>query len=150
MKRPHMLIAAILIALLAAAPAWGASRPAKPLAGGRYEGTTSRASSALTLKVARSGRSVTLSLPILPTYCATPGHVLIQHVAPARISTRGAFTATVSYEGLFTSGLVARGYVKGRFNGRHAAGTVRSEFLQVEGCDGTSAFSALVPAPRKG
>lgn len=143
-------IAALAVAMTAAAPAWGAAPPAKPLAGGRYAGATSHAASALTLKVSRNRRSVTLSLPILPTYCATPGHVLIQHTSAARISTRGAFTATISYEGLFTSGLLAKGYVKGRFNGRHATGTVRSEFLKLEGCNGSSPFSALAPAPSKG
>lgn len=141
MRTPRIAVA-LAVALAAAAPAWGASKPAKPLAGGRYQGTTSHASSALTLKVARSRKSVTLSLPILPTYCATPGRVLIQHATPARISTRGAFAATITYEGLFTSGLLAKGYVKGRFNGRRATGTVRSEFLQVEGCDGSTSFSA--------
>lgn len=142
-----VLVAALAVAAPVAAPAWGASRPAKPLAGAHYEGATSHASSALTLKVARSGRTVTLSLPILPTYCATPGHVLIQHTSPAHISARGAFTATITYEGLFTSGTVAKGYLKGRFNGRRATGTVRSEFLQVQGCNGSSSFSAS--APRK-
>ncbi|HXD53385.1 MAG TPA: hypothetical protein VN618_01395 [Solirubrobacteraceae bacterium] len=146
--RSVRIAVALFAALAVAAPAWGASRPAKPLAGARYEGTTSHASSALTLKVARSGRTVTFSLPILPTYCATPGHVLIQHTIPARISARGAFTATITYDGLFTSGTVAKGYVKGRFNGRRATGTVRSEYLQVQGCDGSSAFSASAPRKR--
>lgn len=141
--------AAAAAALLPAAPAWGASAPARPLAGGHYEGATSHASSPLTLKVGRNGRAVTVSLPVLPTYCATPGHVQIQHTSPARISAHGTFTATIAYEGLFTSGPTAKGYLKGRFNGRRVTGTIRSEFLQLTGCDGSSAFSASVPAPKK-
>jgi hypothetical protein len=140
---------ACLCLLGAPAVSGASSRPAKPLKGARYEGTTVRQKAAVTLKVAKSGQSVTVSLPILPTYCATPGHVQVQHTSPARISSHGAFTATISYEGLFSSGTTGKAHFKGKFNGRRASGTVRSEFLQVKGCDGSTTFSLLAPAPKK-
>jgi hypothetical protein len=136
---------------LAAAPvALAATKPpAKPVKNARYEGATVRGKAAMTLKVAKTGKTVTVSLPILPTYCATPGHVQVQKTSPAKISSKGAFSGTISYEGLFTSGTTGKAYFKGKFNGRRASGTVRSEFLQVKGCDGSTTFSVAVPAPVK-
>jgi hypothetical protein len=132
---------------LAAAPAaWAASRaPAKPLKGARYAGTTARGKVAITLKVARNAKTVSVSLPIEPTYCATPGHVQVQHSTPARISRRGAFSGTISYEGLFSSQTTGKIYFKGTFNGKRATGSVRSEFLLLKGCDGATGFSARTP-----
>jgi hypothetical protein len=123
--------------------------PAKPVKGARYEGATVRGKAAMTLKVAKNGKTVQVSLPILPTYCATPGHVQVQHTSPAKISSSGAFSATISYEGLFTSGTTGKAYLKAKFNGRRATGSVRSEFLQVKGCDGSTTFAVAVPAPAK-
>ncbi len=153
MKRPRRSLRAVAagsLCLVAVPTAVAASKPpAKPLKGARYEGTTVREKAALTLKVARNGKTVQVSLPSLPTFCATPGHVQVQHTSPAKISSKGAFAGTISYEGLFTSGTTGKAYFRGKFNGRRATGTVRSEFLKVTGCDGSTTFSVAVPAPPK-
>lgn len=138
------------LCLVAVPAAVAASRPpAKPVKNARYEGATVRGKAAMTLKVAKTGKTVTVSLPILPTYCATPGHVQVQKTSPAKISSKGAFSGTISYEGLFTSGTTGKAYFKGKFNGRRASGTVRSEFLKVTGCDGSTTFAVAVPTPLK-
>jgi len=150
MRNPLRLLA-IGAAFLAAAPAaLAASKPpAKPVKGANYEGATASRKSTIRLKVARSGRSVTVWLGVLPTSCKESGQGPIQKTAAARISSSGAFKGTISYEGLFTSGVTAKAYFSGHFNGRKATGTVRAEFLKVTGCNSTSAFTAALPAPPK-
>jgi hypothetical protein len=149
--RSRLRLAAIACMLcLAAAPAaWAAATPAAPVKGANYEGTTVRKSSTIRLKVARNGKAVTVWLGVLPAECAASGQGPIQHTSPARISSKGAFKGTITYEGLFTSGVTAKAYFSGHFNGRKATGTVRGEFLKVTGCNATSAFTATLPAPAK-
>ncbi len=149
--RTPLRLAVIGIVCLAAAPAaWAASKPpAKPVKGASYEGATVNKRSTIRLKVARSGKSVTVWLGVLPAGCAASGQGPVQKTAPARISSKGAFKGTISYEGLFTAGVTAKAYFSGHFNGRKATGTVRAEFLKVTGCNTTSAFTAALPAPVK-
>lgn len=146
MRNPLRLAAIGVVCLVAAPAAWAASKPVK---GASYEGTTAAKKSTIKLKVARSGKSVTVWLGKLPAACASSGQGPIQKTAAARISSSGAFKGTISYEGLFTSGLTAKAYFSGHFNGRKASGTVRAEFLKVAGCNTTSAFTAAVPPPAK-
>jgi hypothetical protein len=147
--RNRLTLAAIACSCLAAPAAWAATTPAKPVKGANYEGATVRKKSTIRLKVARSGKAVTVWLGVLPSDCAASGQGPIQHTSPARISSRGAFKGTIAYEGLFTSGVTAKAYFTGHFNGRKATGTVRGEFLKVSGCNSTTTFTAALPAPPK-
>ena len=150
MRNPLRLVAVGALCLVATPAAWAAAKPpAKPVKGANYEGATASKKSTIKLKVARSGKSVTVWLGVLPTGCAASGQGPIQKTAAARISSTGAFKGTISYEGLFTSGVTAKAYFSGRFNGRRATGTVRAEFLKVSGCDSTTTFAAALPAPPK-
>jgi hypothetical protein len=144
MSRPRTFLLVFLAAQVAGTGI-AAARVAPPVKGARYSGATTRSKSALTMKVARSGRTVAVSLPIPPVYCERPAIVQIQKGKPARITKRGRFKGTISYEGLFTTGITAKVYFEGRFNGKRASGRVRSEFLQVTGCDGTTRFTAKKP-----
>jgi hypothetical protein len=113
-----------------------------PVKGARYLGATVQSKSIVTLKVARNGRTVSVSVSAAPVYCGKPSVVQFEKTKPAKISTHGAFKASISYEGLFTPGVSARVYVEGRFNGKVATGKARSEFLTVSGCNGKTSFSA--------
>ncbi len=132
--------AAVSVLALAASAAPAAA--AGPVKGAKYAGLTARGSDTVTLKVARTGRSVSVSIPAAPVFCERPAVVQIQKSTPARITKKGAFKGSITYEGLFTTGATAKVYFQGRFNGKRATGTVRSEFLQVTGCDGSTGFAA--------
>jgi hypothetical protein len=150
MRNPLRLALIGIVCLAAPTAAWAASKPpAKPVKGANYEGATISRKSTIKLKVARSGKSVTVWLGTLPSACAETGQGPIQKTAPARISSKGAFKGTISYEGLFTAGVDAKATFSGHFNGRKATGTVRAEFLKVSGCNSTSAFTASLPTPAK-
>ena len=145
-------VAVVACSCAAAAPAaWATSKPpVKPaVKGATYEGATALKKSTIRLTVARSGKAVKVWLGVLPTSCAESGQGIYQITSPARISSKGAFKGTISYEGLFVSGIDAKAYFSGHFNGRRATGSVRSEFLKVTGCNTTSAFTAALPAPAK-
>ncbi len=83
-----------------------------------------------------------VSIPIAPDYCNTPGRPLVQLTKPAKISKSGAFSGTISYELILKPQITAKTCFKGRFSGKKVTGTVRSEFLLVKGCDGSTSFSA--------
>jgi hypothetical protein len=129
-------------AVLAVTASGTVAEAAAPVKGARYAGLTAHGKGLMTLKVARSGRSVSVSIPAAPVFCARPAIVQIQKSTPARITRKGTFKGSISYEGLFTSGLTVKVYYQGRFNGKRVTGTVRSEFLQVTGCNGSTSFSA--------
>jgi hypothetical protein len=138
----RVVCAAVSAIALVASAAPAAAAAAGPVKGARYTGLTARGSDTVTLKVARTGRSVSVSIPAAPVFCARPAVVQIQKSTPARISKKGTFKGTIAYEGLFTTGVTAKVYYQGRFNGKRATGTVRSEFLQVTGCNGSTSFAA--------
>ena len=115
MRNPLRLVVVGALCLVATPAAWAAAKPpAKPVKGASYEGATASKKSTIKLKVARSGKSVTVWLGVLPTGCAASGQGPIQKTAAARISSRGAFKGTISYEGLFTSGVTAKAYFSGQ------------------------------------
>jgi hypothetical protein len=126
-----------VLAFTATALAWS-----PPVKGARYPGATVQSKSIVTLKVARNGRTVSVSVSAAPVFCGKPAVVQFEKSKPASISKRGAFKATIAYEGLFTPGISADVYVEGRFNGKLATGRARSKFLTVTGCDGTTSFTA--------
>jgi hypothetical protein len=148
------------ICLAAAPAAWAATKaPAKPVRGALYEGETAREGTAtvtggkrvrekstVLLTVARNGRTVKLAIAVLPSSCTKTGQGPIPKTSPARISSRGAFSGTITYEELFTPGVDAIAHFSGHFNGRRATGTIRSQFLKLPSCDSSTSFSAAIPS----
>ena len=150
----------VLCACFAVAPAaWAATQP--PVKGAHYEGVTAaegptivqgkalRRKAAVLLKVAKNGKTVTVLFPSLPTSCAAPGQGAIEKTSPARISSKGAFKGTMTFTGVFNPAVTAKASFSGHFNGRHASGTLRSEFLTVQGCNNSTTFTAAAPPPAK-
>ena len=156
-------LALILCSCLALAPAaWAAAKaPAKPIKGAQYEGVTAREGpavlerasgrkkSTILLRVAKSGKSVKVLVPVLPTGCAQTGQGPIETSTPARISSKGAFSGTIVYKGVFSPKITAKAVFSGRFNGRHASGTLRAEFVTAQNCNVSTTFTATAPAPKK-
>ena len=159
MRAPR-LAAVIAICLAVAPAAWAASKaPAKPVRGAQYEGKTAREGTAtvtggkrvrekatVLLKVAKNGRTVKVALALLPSSCTETGQGAIPKTSPARISSRGAFSGTISYQGLFAPGVDAIAHFSGHFNGRRASGTIRSQFLKLPSCNSSTSFSAAIPS----
>jgi hypothetical protein len=150
----------VLCACLAAAPAaWAATKP--PVKGAHYEGVTAaegptivqgkavRKKANVLLKVAKSGKSVTVLVPSLPTSCAAPNQGAIEKTSPVHISSKGAFKGTMTYVGVFDPSVTAKASFSGHFNGRRASGSIRSEFLKATGCNNSTTFTATAPAPPK-
>ena len=83
-----------------------------------------RGKAAMTLKVRqdRQDGDRLAADPAAPT-ARLPGTCQVQKTSPARISSKGAFSGTISYEGLFTDRRDrARPTSAGSFNGRRASG----------------------------
>jgi hypothetical protein len=137
---------AVLIALATAAVALAAG----PKKGATYSGTLERAKEPITLKVAKNGKSVTVSVQVAPFYCegGSAGERQISKAVP--IAKDGSFNSTIAYEFVPTHAKTTKLYVKGKFSGKSAKGTARSEFglqsLQAAGelakCNGSTKFSA--------
>ena len=163
MSRRYLRLTVILGSCLAAAPAaWAAtSAPAKPVKGAQYEGVTAREGTTITagktvrrkstvlLRVAKSGKAVTVLVAVLPSTCTETGQGAVEKTSPVRISSRGAFHGTITYKGIFDPGVTAKASFKGHFNWRRASGSLNAEFLKVKGCNTATTFTATAPAPKK-
>jgi hypothetical protein len=108
------------------------------------EGHTQRfkALAPISLHVAGSGRSVTVSFPsVVPLlYCFTTEQVHVQSTKPAKISASGAFRATVDQRFVAGPGEPAIvQVVSGRFSGGKVTGTIHTEAAE---CSGSTTFSA--------
>jgi hypothetical protein len=118
----------VLLALLAAT---GIALAAQPVKGGTYSGKfTTAPSESVTFKVSKNGAKVfgLKVSPSPPNKCGSGGPPPKQSSKPAAISSKGKFTATVSYETV--SGKVfATAKVTGKFL-KHGAesGIVASKF----------------------
>ena len=97
---------------------------------------------AITLKVSKSGNSVTVNAPRAPLYCEGGGAPERQITKPASISKGGSFSGSIAYEFIFTHKITAKLLFKGKFSGHAVKGTARSEFVLAKGCDGSTTFSA--------
>jgi hypothetical protein len=148
----HRTLAITLALTLAGA---AAALAAGPLNGKTYEGGApsygvsseghrqrTHAGGNVVLRVARSGRSVTVgfssSAPVL--YCNTQEQVHVQSTHPASISASGSFKAAVSER--FRAGPGPPAIVQvvsGQFSGRAARGTIRTRAAE---CSGVASFSA--------
>jgi hypothetical protein len=133
----------LILCVLAVPAAAAAATPSGPIKGAHYAGVTSHSSSAITLKVSRNGKSVQVSMSVEPSFCSTKAFVKRQITAPARISRSGSFSGSISYFALLNSTKLGIVQFKGRFHGKHASGTLHSQFLKLKGCDGTTSFTAV-------
>lgn len=150
--RPRRILAlalalALLIstAALAAGVLKGKTYQGKTVSSGRDgEGHTQRfkAAAAIALRVAGSGRTVTVSLPSTAPllYCFTKEQIQVQSTKPAKISGSGSFRATVDQRFVAGPGEPAIVQViSGRFSGGTVTGTIRTEAAE---CSGSTTFSA--------
>jgi len=133
-------------AALAAGPRKGKTyEGGVPSTGTRSEGhhvVRLHAGGNIVFRVASSGKSVTVSfsssLPVL--YCNTNKTLTVQTSKPARISSSGAFTASINER--FASGPGPPAIVQvviGRFSGSTVSGSIQTNAAE---CSGRTSFSA--------
>jgi hypothetical protein len=137
---------AVLIALATAAVALATG----PKKGATYSGTLERAKEPITLKVAKNGKSVRVSVQVAPFYCEGGGAGERQISTAAPIAKDGSFSSTIAYEFVPTHAKTTKLSVKGKFSGKTVKGTARSEFglqslqaaRELAKCNGSTTFSA--------
>jgi hypothetical protein len=137
---------AALVVLLAAAAALAAG----PKKGATYTGRTVQNKEPIALKVAGSGKAVTVSIQSAPLYCEGGGGGTRQISKPAPIANDGSFKGTITYEFIPTHQKVTKLYFSGKFSGKSVRGTARSEFglispeahSKLKQCDGSTSYSA--------
>jgi opacity protein-like surface antigen len=132
------IAAGLALALLLAAAALAAGA----LKGKTYRGSLARNSEAITLKVAKNGKTVAVSVASAPLYCQGGGGPTKQLTKPAAISKSGSFSATIGYEFTLNHTTNSHLIIKGRFAGSKVSGSARSEFKLAPSCDGSTSFSA--------
>ena len=136
LRRALPLVPAIAIGTSAVALAAG------PVRGGSYRGTTAHGRDAISLKVSRNGRAVSVSVPNPPGYSSGCGGPAVQKTRPASISGGGTFKGTINYEFALLRKTVVKVFFSGRFSGRSVRGTVRSQYVYSRACSGSTSFSA--------
>jgi hypothetical protein len=150
--RPRRVLAlafalALLISTgaLAAGVLKGKTYQGKTASSGRdSEGHTQRfkVAGAISLHVAGSGRTVSVSFPstVPLLYCFTKEQVQVQSTKPAKLSGSGSFHATVDQRFVAGPGEPAIVQViSGRFSGGTVTGTIHTEAAE---CSGSTTFSA--------
>jgi hypothetical protein len=135
--RPVLALA--LVALFAPATVVLAAKRVKA---GTYTGAVVHTKEPISLKVAKSGKAVTVKLAFAPLYCEGGGVGTRQKTKPAAIAKDGSFKGTIAYEFEPTHRITARLFFSGTFSGRTVNGTARSEFPLATRCDGSTTFSA--------
>ena len=111
--------------------------------GGTYSGTTVRDKQPISLKVSRSGKTVTTSIAFAPQFCENGGAVgSLQLTKPATISKSGSFQAKITYEFTPTHAIIATLTISGKFSGKSVTGRTTSAFTSAKQCNGTTSFSA--------
>ena len=143
-RRATMVALVALLVCATAALAAGAKK------GATYSGQTVQAKEPITLKVSRSGKSVSVSVQFAPLYCEGGGGGERQLSQPATIAKDGSFKSTIVYEFTPTHAKTSKLYVSGKFSGKQVKGSARSEFglispaarKELAKCDGSTSFSA--------
>jgi hypothetical protein len=120
----------------------GIALAAGPMKGKTYGGSLVRGNVPITLKVAKNGKAVTVSVERPPLYCEGGGVGGRQITKPATISKSGSFSATIVYEFTPNHTTNSKLLVKGKFSGSKVSGSARSEFKLAASCDGSTSFSA--------
>lgn len=136
LSRTTLVATMLALAVCSLALAAGARK------GATYSGTTVHLKEPITLKVSRSGKTVTVNEAFAPLYCegGGAGERAITKAVP--ISSSGKFKAVISYEFVPEKKITSKLYVSGTFKGKKVSGTARSEFLLAHQCDGSTSFSA--------
>ncbi len=137
---------AIVITVLCAAVALAAGVKK----GATYTGSTVQNKEPITLKVAKTGKTVTLNVLFAPLYCQGGGAGERQITKPVPIAKDGSFKGEITYEFTPTHAKTTRLYIVGKFSGKKVKGTARSEFglinaqahANLKQCDGSTSFSA--------
>jgi hypothetical protein len=137
---------AALTALATAAVALAAG----PKKGATYSGILGHSKEPITLKVAKNGKSVTISVQTAPLYCEGGSAGERQISTPAPISKDGGFSGTIAYEFVPTHKKTTKLHVTGKFSGSSVKGSARSEFgltslqaaKELAKCNGSTTFSA--------
>ena len=132
------LALALVVSIVPAAVALAAS----VVKGGTYTGAVVHGKEPISLKVANTGKAVTVNIAIAPLYCEGGGVGTRQITRAAPISKSGSFKGSIAYEFQPTHKTTARLFFSGRFSGRTVKGTARSEFPLAKECDGSTTFSA--------
>ena len=132
----------VVLALLVPAAAATVALASGPLKGATYTGTIVHGKAAITLKVAKNGKSVTVNVLSAPLYCQGGGAPERQLTKGAPISKSGSFKGAIAYEFAPTHKITARLYFSGKFSGRTVKGSARSEFTLAHGCNGSTSFTA--------
>jgi hypothetical protein len=137
-RRTGLVSTAILLLALTSVALAG------PVKGATYTGTTSHGNAAISLKVSKSGKSVTVNAPFAAIYCEGGGAGTRQITRAATISPGGSFKGSITYEFVPTHRITAHLRFAGKFSGHAVKGTARSEFPLAKQCDGSTRFSAKV------
>jgi hypothetical protein len=143
-RRVAMLAPIALLSSASIALATGAKK------GATYSGTLAQGKQPITLKVSRNGKTVTASVLVAPFYCEGGSAGERQITKPASIAQNGSFSAAIVYEFAPTHTRTTKLYIKGKFSGKSAKGTARSEFglitptaaKELQKCNGSTTFSA--------
>jgi hypothetical protein len=146
---PRILLAmTVAVVALPAASTVAASVKLTPVKGATYAGEVH--SEAISVKVARNGKTATVSLGAAPGFCQGGSGAEPHHSKPVAISKSGTLSDTITYE---TSGIhpgkLATVAIKGHFYTFGSAtpvfqGTVKSTWLLsgTSDCDGQESFQA--------
>lgn len=113
-----------------------------PVKGVIYVGTVRN--ELIALKVAKSGKTARVSLPIAPAFCQGGSGAEQQQSKSSTIAKSGSFTTKISYLVRPTNRRFATVTVSGYFYGSVFRGTVKSSFTPASSCDGQESFQAKV------
>jgi hypothetical protein len=131
---------AIVLAVAIGAQLTALALAAQPFKGRVYAGQTAHEKDFISATVSKNGKTVTLNIPALPLYCQGGGGPTTQVTKPARLSSTGAFTATIAYQAEGKTAFKAQ--IRGTFVKKGLIkGTVRSEYAAKD-CNGSTTFSA--------
>lgn len=143
------LALAVAAATLPASAALAVSVRLTPVKGATYTGTVH--DETISVKVARNGKSATLSLPAAPGFCQGGAAPEAHSAKPATISKDGALTGSITFmSGGIHPQKLATVAVKGHFLTVGSTkpvfdGTVKSTFALAgtTSCDGQESFQAV-------
>ena len=133
---------ALALAITACAATGAVALAANVVRGATYTGTVVHTKEPITLKAAKSGKAVTVSVAFPPLYCEGGGVGTRQITKAAPIAKNGSFKASIAYEFQPTHRTTAHLLLSGRFSGQTVKGTARSEFPLAKQCDGSTTFTA--------
>ena len=142
LRRTPVLLRALVLAGVVAVACAAAALAGAPVKGGTYKGKTAHQGDSIRLKVSSNGKTVTAYVPSPPFYCVGGGGPTLEKPRAAAISAGGTFKGAIAYEFTPLHKILVRLYLSGKFSGRTATGTARTEFPYSKQCNGSTTFSA--------